>query len=294
MPLIRLLKRLPYPRLSQEKMDALRDASNVNSAGFDPWGLHLETTERTVGYAQWAYRNYFKVRVHGIEKVPKGRVLLVPNHGGQLPLDGFFIGLSMILDAPQPRVVRGMVERWFPTLPFVSTLFTRCGQVVGDPENCVALLRRDQTILVFPEGTGGSGKTWWHRYRLQRFGTGFVRIALQTDAPIVPVAVIGAEETYPAVYNAKSLAKLMGAPYAPVTPFFPLLGPLGAIPLPVQVDLHFGDPITVSGNYDGPDDEVQGEVDRVRDTLQNLIDEGLEQRPDLKKLDRFVSWRHAL
>lgn len=294
MPLLRLLKRLPYPRFSPEKMDALREASNVNSAGFDPWGLHLETAERTVGYAQWAYRNYFKVRVHGIEKVPKGRVLLVPNHGGQLPLDGFFIGLSMVLDSPEPRVVRGMVERWFPTLPFVSTLFTRCGQVVGDPENCVALLERDQTILVFPEGTGGSGKTWWHRYRLQRFGTGFVRIALQTGAPIVPVAVIGAEETYPAVYNAKSLARLMGAPYAPVTPFFPLLGPLGAIPLPVQVDLHFGDPITVSGNYDGADDEIQGEVDRVHDTLQTLIDEGLERRPDLKKLDRFVSWRHSL
>ena len=292
--LIRLLKKLPYPRFSSEKMDALREASNVNSAGFDPWGLHLETAERTVGYAQWAYRKYFKVQVHGIEKVPEGRVLLVPNHGGQLPLDGFFVGLSMVLDSPKPRVVRGMVERWFPTLPFVSTLFTRCGQVAAAPENCVALLERDQTILVFPEGTGGSGKTWWHRYRLQRFGTGFVRIALQTGAPIVPVAVIGAEETYPAVYNAKGLAKVMGAPYAPVTPFFPLLGPLGALPLPVKVDLHFGDPIHVTGDHDGPDEDIVDQVNLVRDSLQELIDQGLEQRPDLKKLDRFVSWRHQL
>ena len=294
MPLMRLIKRLPYPRFSEERMAKLRAASKVNSAGFDPWGLHLETAERTVGIASWAYRHYFKVRVHGIEKVPAGRVLLVPNHGGQLPLDGFFVGLAMVLDAPEPRVVRGMVERWFPTLPFVSTLFTRCGQVVGDPENCVALLEQNQSILVFPEGTGGSGKTWWHRYRLQRFGTGFLRIALQTGAPIVPVAVIGAEETYPAVYNAKGLARLMGAPYAPITPFFPLLGPLGAIPLPVQVDLHFGDPIVPTGDPDAPDSAIQGQVDHVRDTLQALIDAGLDARPDLKKLDRFAAWRHGL
>ena len=152
----RLLKKIPYRRLSEKRMGALRGTAKVNSAGFDPWGLHLETAERVIGYAEWPYRNYFKVRVTGIEKVPEGRVLLVPNHGGQLPLDGFFIGMAMVLDAAKPRLVRGMVERWFPTLPFVSTLFTRCGQVVGDPANCIGLLERDQPIMVFPEGTGGS------------------------------------------------------------------------------------------------------------------------------------------
>lgn len=288
MPLIQRIGRrlLPDP-IPPDRRDQLHAFANVNSAGFDPWGLHLETAEESIRWFSMLWR-YFRVRVHGIDQVPEGPVLLVPNHGGQLPIDGILVGLSMVLEANPPRVVRGMVERWFPTLPFVSSLFTRCGQVVGDPANCSALLDRGECIMVFPEGVGGSGKLYDKRYQLQRFGTGFARLALEAGAPIVPVAVIGSEETYPAIHNAKRLAKLFGAPYMPVTPFWPALGPLGAIPLPVQIDLHFGAPIHLDGRPDDPDPVIADKVAHVRDTLQGMIDRGLADRPDLERIARIA------
>ena len=276
---------LPEP-LDAARTERLRAFAKVNSAGFDPWGMHLATAEESVRWFSLLWR-YFRVRVHGIENVPSGRVLLVPNHGGQLPIDGILVGMAMVLEADPPRIVRGMVERWFPTLPFVSSLFTRCGQVVGDPANCAELLDHDQAIMVFPEGVGGSGKLYRDRYRLQRFGTGFLRLALAADAPIVPVAVIGGEETFPAIYNAKGLAKLVGAPYMPVTPFWPLLGPAGAVPLPVQIDLHFGAPMRFTGDPDAPDKDVEGQVAAVRDRLQGMVDAGLAERPDLRRVSRW-------
>ncbi|MCB9758596.1 MAG: acyltransferase family protein [Alphaproteobacteria bacterium] len=284
------LKR-PGPVLPDDRRAKLRAATSVNSAGFDPWGLHLDSAEQAVGALRWLYEDYFRVRVHGIENVPEGRVMLVPNHSGQLPLDGMLVGLAMVLEADPPRVVRGMVERWVPSLPFVSSFFTRLGQVTGDPENCRQLLEREQCIMVFPEGVRGSGKTWWHRYQLQEFGTGFVRLALEGQAPIVPVAVIGAEETYPAVYNARRLAKLFGAPYVPVTPMWPLLGPLGAQPLPVRIDLHFGEPIRFVGDPDEPDEQTFARVAQVKDAIRGLIEAGLEQRPELRRLDRVARLR---
>ena len=285
-----LIQRLVGPPISPETLAALKATSAVNSAGYDPWGLNPEYAAEATRYFSFLYRHWLRVETHGLENVPQGRVMLVPNHGGQLPLDGMMVGLAMALEASPPRVVRGMVERWFPSLPFVSTLFVRCGQVVGDPENCEALLRREQCIMVFPEGVRGSGKLWSERYRLQEFGSGFVRIALETRTPIVPVAIIGCEETYPAIYNAKTLAKLMDAPYLPVTPTWPLLGPLGALPLPVKVQLYFGKPILFSGDPDEPDEKTHARVEQVKSTLQGMIDEGLRARPRLKALDRLARW----
>lgn len=286
-PMPSLLDRIPKS-LSPERRAALRAAASVGSTGFDPWGLHLETAERTADIARFLYTHYFRVRTHGIKQVPAGRVMLVANHGGQLPLDGLLVALSMVFEADPPRVVRGMVERWVPSLPIISTLFTRCGQVTGDPENCAALLEREQAIMVFPEGVRGSGKTWWNRYQLQELGTGFVRLAMQANAPIVPVAVIGSEETYPSLYDARLLAKLMGAPYFPVTPFFPLLGALGMLPLPIQIDLHFGAPIQFTGDPDEPDELTAARVAQVKDTLQGMINSGLDARPELRALDRYA------
>ena len=276
------------PELPEGVREALRKQASVNSAGFDPWGLDLDTAEATIRRLAWLYTDYFRVRCRGIENVPEGPVMLVPNHGGQLPLDGMMVGLSMVLDAKHPRIVRGMVERWFPSLPFVSTLFTRCGQVVGDPENCKELLRRGQTIMVFPEGVRGSGKLYWDRYRLQEFGTGFVRIALETGTPIVPVAVVGTEETYPAVWNVKTLAKALGFPYFPVTPFFPLLGPVGALPLPVQIDLSFGEPMELEGDPDGGDEDVVGLVDEVKARIAEQIDEVLAEPLRAQRVNQSI------
>jgi len=281
--MLRLLRNLVPPAIDPAVRAELRRGVVVNSAGFDDWGLRLETAEEALRWAAVFYR-YFRCEAFGIEHVPEGRVMLVPNHSGQIPFDGMLVALAMVLEAQPPRIVRGMVERWFPSLPFVSTLFSRCGQVVGDPENCKELLRRDQAIMVFPEGVRGSGKTYWNRYQLQGFGTGFVRLALETGTPIVPVAVVGAEETYPSVYDAKWLARLLGFPYFPVTPFFPLLGPLGAIPLPVKVELHFGRAIHFEGDPDDSDPVVQAKVDEVKAGIASLIDSALAARPLLRAL----------
>lgn len=279
------------PALPAEVRAQLRTQAKVNSVGFDPWGMNVETSELAVQSVRWLYDRYFRVEAHGVERLPEGRVLLVPNHSGQIPFDGMLVGLAVFLYGQPPRIVRGMIERWIVSLPFVSTLAARVGFTVGDPSNCAALLEREQAILVFPEGVRGSGKTYWERYRLQRFGTGFMRIALETGTPIVPVAVVGAEETYPSVHNAASLAKLLGLPYLPVTPLFPLLGPLGLLPLPVKIDIHFGAPRRFEAAPDASDGEIEQLVAEVQRDIDGLLQAGLARRPLLQALQRLPGGR---
>ncbi|MEN9723075.1 MAG: hypothetical protein RJB38_1061 [Pseudomonadota bacterium] len=251
---------------------------DINSAGFDDWGLDPETLKASLAVMRWIYTDYFRVRVRGLEHLPSGRVLLVANHGGQIPLDGLLIGMALLLEARPARVARGMIERWVPGLPFVSQFFSKVGQVVGDVRNCRELLRKEQCVLVFPEGVRGSGKTIFQKYRLQRFGTGFIRLALETQTPIIPVAVVGCEEAYPSLSGLKPLARLLGAPYLPVTPLFPFLGPIGALPLPTQVTIEFGQPITFSGDADAAEAEIEEKALEVRSVIQNLVDESLKSR----------------
>jgi 1-acyl-sn-glycerol-3-phosphate acyltransferase len=251
---------------------------DINSAGFDDWGLDPETLKAALAVTRWIYTDYFRVRASGLSGIPEGRVLLIANHGGQIPLDGMLIGMSLLLEARPARVVRGMIERWVPGLPFVSSLFSKMGQIVGDVRNCRELLEKEQCVLVFPEGVRGSGKTIFQRYQLQRFGTGFIRLAMETGTPIIPVAVVGCEEAYPSVTSLKPIAKLFGAPYLPVTPFFPFLGPVGALPLPTQVTIDFGAPITFQGDPDAPESEIEEKASRVRDAIQAMIDESVKRR----------------
>ena len=243
-----------------------------NEYGVDPFGLDLEFVKASLAPAMWLYKNYFRVETHGIENVPAGRVLLVANHSGQLPLDGAMLGLSMILEAEPPRIARAMLERWAPTLPFIAPFFARVGQVVGTPENCRRLLAAGETITVFPEGARGLNKTFDKSYQLQEFGLGFMRLALETQTPIVPVAVVGAEEQAPALFDVKPLAKLFGFPSFPVTPTgLPF-------PLPVKYHLHFGAPMRFTGAHDDEDAELSRKVAEVKATIQAMIRKGLEQR----------------
>ncbi len=251
---------------------------DINSAGFDEWGLDPETLKASLAATRWIYTDYFRVRTSGLQRIPEGRVLLISNHGGQVPLDGFLIGMSMLLEARPARIVRSMIERWVPGLPFVSSYFSRVGQIIGDVRNCRELLERDQCVLVFPEGVRGSGKTIFKRYQLQRFGTGFIRLALETRTPIVPVAVVGCEEAYPSVSALKPLARLVGAPYLPVTPFFPLMGPIGTIPLPTKVTIDFGEPILFDGDPEGPEATIEQQAQHVRAAVQDLVDAGVRRR----------------
>jgi 1-acyl-sn-glycerol-3-phosphate acyltransferase len=276
--------------LDERQRQVLRASVGVNSAGYDPWGFHLPTAERTLRLVRVLYRDYFRVGVHHADRVPPGRLMVVANHGGQVPLDGMMIAAAMMMEVEPPRLVRGMVERWVPAQPWVSTLFTRCGQVVGDPANAEELLRRNQSILVFPEGAKGSGKTWWNRYRLQTFGTGFVRLAQETQTPILPISVLGSDDTYPSLHSSRLLSRLVGAPYFPITPTWPWLGPIGMVPLPVKIDLVIGAPISFTGEPDEPEATVLAKVTQVRSAIQAGLDEGLAQRPDLAALGRVAAW----
>jgi 1-acyl-sn-glycerol-3-phosphate acyltransferase len=253
----------------------------LNSAGFDPFGFHPQSIREILPLVTYLYRNYFRVEVQGRENIPDGRVLLVSNHGGQVPLDGMLIGAAMLLEGKTPRFTRAMIERWVPGLPFVNSIFNRMGQIIGDPRNCKQLLEQDNCVLVFPEGVKGSGKTISERYQIKRFGTGFLRLALETKSPIVPVSVIGCEEAYPSVINLKPLAKLLNAPYFPLTVTFPLLGPLGLLPLPTKVTIRFGKPLTFSEtSADAPESEVRELVEVVRTSIRDELRRGLLQRKD--------------
>lgn len=246
-----------------------------NEFGFDPFGLSRDSIKSAMVVARWMYRHYFRAEAFGIEHVPSsGRVILVSNHSGQLPFDALVIGTACFLEPPQPRLVRAMVEFFVPTVPFASYLFARWGQITGTPENCRRLLAADEAVLVFPEGARGISKPFSKRYQLAEFGKGFMRLALETGAPIVPVAVIGAEEQAPAI-NLKRLAKLMRAPAFPIVPYPPFVA---ALPLPVKYRVHFGEPMRFTGDPDEDDEQLDDQVKRVRNRIQSMIQVGLRER----------------
>lgn len=272
-----MLELLLENRLPADRLEALAEQIGANEAGYDPWGVHLPTVERSIVLGRWLYKHYFRVRTFGLENVPEGSVMIVPNHSGQLPLDGMLIAIAFLYEADPPRLLRSMIEKWLPRLPFVGGYLQRCGQVVGDPQNGRRLLEQGQSVQVFPEGVRGSGKTWWKRYQLQRFGTGFMRLALETGTPIVPTAVLGCEDTYPSMVDLKPLARLLGMPYFPLWPQA-VLGPLALAPIPIQVDLRFGEPLTFDCGPNAPDEEIHANVRQVKDAIRELIAQGLAER----------------
>jgi 1-acyl-sn-glycerol-3-phosphate acyltransferase len=254
-------------------------ADRAGPEGIDPFGLDPAWAKYAVGAAAFFHRFYFRTDVFGIEQVPEGRVMLVANHSGQIPLDGLVLGAAMFLDANPPRIARSMVEKWSQTLPFVSTLFQRVGQVVGNPENARRLLHNGDCVLVFPEGVRGISKPFSRRYRLAPFGLGFMRLALETRTPIVPVGVVGAEEQYVSLANLDRLARLLRVPSIPLAP--QLLLPGGQLPLPVKYRLHFGAPMMFEGDMDDDDAVIEEKVLHVRGAIIDLIDRGLADRKSI-------------
>jgi 1-acyl-sn-glycerol-3-phosphate acyltransferase len=242
----------------------------------DPFGWDPEYARYPMLAAAFLSRTYFRTIVHGAQNLPRGRALLVANHAGQIPIDGVMIAVSVFLESDPPRMVRAMVEKWAQTLPFVSTFFSRCGQVVGVPENARRLLDQGELVLVFPEGTRGLSKTYRERYRLADFGLGFMRLALETNTPIVPVSVIGAEEQYPSLANLSSVAKLLSMPYLPVIP--QMLLPGGQLPLPVRYRIAFGEPLRFSGDADDDDAVISAKTSVVKAAIQSMLNRGLDAR----------------
>jgi 1-acyl-sn-glycerol-3-phosphate acyltransferase len=250
----------------------------------DEWGFDEDFAETVFPLFEFLYDVWWRVRAVGVENVPShGRAMLVANHAGSLfPFDASMMTLAVMKEHPLPRWPRFMVLDWAFVLPYLSAFMRRVGGVPANPDNAAALLERDQVVMTFPEGVKGTGKPFSERYRLQRFGRGgFVEVALRTGSPIVPVAVVGSEEIYPKLAESRPLARLIGAPFVPITPTFPLLGPLGLVPLPSKWRIEFCEPIDLSEHSPeaAADRRVVFEIsERVRVTIQQKLYDNLVAR----------------
>jgi 1-acyl-sn-glycerol-3-phosphate acyltransferase len=250
----------------------------------DEWGFDEEFAEAAYPFFELLYDRWWRVEAIGLENVPAhGRAMLVSNHAGAIfPFDASMITGAIMKEHVLPRWPRFMVLDWAFSLPFLSAFMRKVGGVPASPFNATRILESDGLMMVFPEGVKGTGKPFAERYRLQRFGRGgFVEIALRTGSPIVPIAVVGSEEIYPKVADSPTLARALGAPYAPITPTFPWLGLLGLIPLPSKWRIEFCDPIDVSalGPEAADDRQLVFEIsEQVRETIQQKLYENLVKR----------------
>jgi 1-acyl-sn-glycerol-3-phosphate acyltransferase len=250
----------------------------------DEWGFDEQFAEAAYPVFEFLYDVWWRVTATGVGQVPAhGRAMLVANHSGALfPFDASMMTTAIMKEHPLPRWPRFTVLDWAFVLPFLSGFMRRVGGVPANPDNATALLERDQLVMVFPEGAKGTGKPFSERYRLQRFGRGgFVEVALRTGSPIVPVAVVGAEEIYPKIAESRALARLIGAPFVPITPTFPAFGPLGLIPLPSRWRIEFCERIDLSEHppQAAEDRSLVFELsEMVRETIQEKLYENLVKR----------------
>lgn len=237
----------------------------------DPWGLSLEKSRKTLKYLWPLYKDYFKVRVFGSENVQDKPYMVTSNHSGQVAIDGMLLSIAFALEVSPPRILRPMVDRFFTSLPWINMISAQSGAVLGNRHNCNSLLNRGESILVFPEGVSGVAKSTSEYYRLQKFTRGFIRMALKAKVNILPVAVIGAEEVFPYVYQAKGLAKTLGLPALPISPLY--------FPLPSPVDIHIGNEYELPDiSSEDPDHIIDEHVLKIKLQIKEMIDSGLRSR----------------
>ena len=240
--------------------------------GFDPWGVSKRDLVRWMSVLAWAYRHWFQVTTEGVAQIPaRGRAMLVGNHSGGVAIDGAMVIASMLLEPEPPRLAQGMAEKFIAGLPFGS-LIGRMGHLTGLPEHAERLLRDDRLLMVFPEGARGTAKLYWERDTLVDFGTGFMRLALATGAPIVPFAVVGGGEAFPTVMNLVKLGKLLGIPYLPVTAY------LAPVPRRVPISIHYGEPIRFEGTGREEDEVIMERVEVVKQRVAALYADGARRR----------------
>jgi 1-acyl-sn-glycerol-3-phosphate acyltransferase len=252
----------------------------VDDFGFDP---DLNDNLLMAGLRP-LYDKYFRVEARGLENIPDdGCALIVANHSGTVPIDSMMVQLAILDHHPAHRHLRMLGADLVFRLPVIAPLARKAGTTLACNPDAERLLGQGEVVGVWPEGFKGIGKPFSERYKLQRFGRGgFVSAALRTGAPIIPCSVVGAEEIYPIIGNVPTLARLLGVPYIPITPLFPLLGPLGLLPLPSKWLIEFGEPIE-TGDLGGPtaaDDPmlVFNLTDQVRETIQHTLYRLLMQR----------------
>jgi 1-acyl-sn-glycerol-3-phosphate acyltransferase len=244
-----------------------------NACGVDPYGISRDSLAVVFTILDFLYRRYFRVKAHGLENVPaRGRAMLVGNHSGGIAIDGAMVLASMFFEMEPPRLCQGMIEKFMNRMPWFSQWTNRTGQFTGVPEHAIKLLEDERLLMVFPEGARGTAKLHKERNSLVAFGTGFVRLALQTRSPIVPFGFLGGGDAIPTVMNWYSLGKLVGAPYVPITPYGL------AIPLPVRLSVHYGEPMMFSGTGSEDDEVINGYVAQVKARIAALMEIGRRER----------------
>lgn len=264
---------LPTAAVERITRTRFRDAGH----GYDLFGLEPNTVAASTALVRLLYRNYFRVKSYDAQNIPaQGSAILAANHSGTLPIDGAMLYMDVIEHTHPPRIPRALADFFVPLLPFVGTWFSRMGTVNGARRNMRHLLRHGELIMVFPEGTPGIGKPFRDRYQLQTWRVGHAELAIRYGAPVIPVAIIGAEEQWPLLTRIDGF-KLFGAPYLPV--------PMVPFPLPVRYHIHYGEPI----HFDLPPkaaddpDAVDEAALVVKAAVQTLIDDGLRQREGVFK-----------
>ena len=248
----------------------------------DEYGFDAEVTERfLLAAVRPIAQKWFRVEVRGAENIPtEGGALVVSNHSGTVPMDGLVTMVS--IHDTTGRNLRPLGADLVFSMPVIGELARKGGATLACNEDAQRMLSGGELVGVWPEGFKGIGKPYSDRYKLQRFGRGgFVSAAIRTGVPIIPCSVVGAEEIYPLVGNVPSLARLLGIPYLPITPFFPLLGPLGLVPLPSKWLIEFGEPIRTDSYDEGAAEDpmlVFNVTDQVRETIQQTLYTLLMQR----------------
>ena len=274
----------PFPSKRVEKLLEVARRRLLGDYEVDEFGFDPELTEKfLLPLVKPLYEYYWRADWQGLQNIPsKGAALLVGNHAGTVPVDALVMKFGVLDKHAAHRHVRLLAADLAFRLPVVAPLARKMGNTLACDEDALRLLARGELVGVFPEGYKGVGKGYRNRYKLQRFGRGgFVELGLKARAPIVPVAIVGAEEIYPMIHNAKTLARIGGLPYFPITPFFPWLGPFGLLPLPSKWIIAFGEPIHTD-QYE-PDAWRDGVLvfelaDQIRDTIQQMLYVSLMQR----------------
>jgi 1-acyl-sn-glycerol-3-phosphate acyltransferase len=256
------------------------------SGEVDEFGMDEVVLRRARPLLDLLFDRYFRVELHGVENLPEtGPCLLVANRSGLLPYDGLIVAHAIERTHPSGERPRFFVADWLMTLPFVQPYLARLGGVRACRENAERLIESRHFIVVFPEGAKGAAKVFRERYRLKRFGRGgVVRVALETGAPIIPVGIVGGEEAHPVLFKWGAPARFIGLPFLPVTPTFPLLGPLGFLPLPSKWVIRFGEKLATDHlPADAASDEllISRMTADMRNRVQTLVDTGLADRESI-------------
>lgn len=267
-----------YYRRQWGRLGLRRRAEHIDDFGHDP-----VYERKLLPLLDFLFQHYFRCETQGVEHIPtEGRCLVVANHSGTLPLDGLMLRRAVSLRHPARRQLRWLAEDFMFYLPFVGVLMNRLGAVRACQENAQRLLAGETLVAAFPEGTKGIKKLFRQRYQLQRFGRGgYIRLCLRTGTPIVPCAIIGAEETNPLLYRLEQLPRVIGWPYIPVTPTFPWFGPLGLLPAPTKWKIIFGEPLEFDqyGPSDANDHVLVGRLsEQVQARIREMLDRGLAER----------------